>query len=495
VFPLLIVLVVAASADAKTLYVNATTGNDAVSYAANSQSAPWRTLGRAAWGSTSRDNPNANEAARAADIVLVAAGTYSGPGSNDNRTTGPTFNPINSGTSGNPIVFEAQGTVNLTLSSGAGPVIGALNRNYITWRGFTIDETSAPPRPDMGSVIVFASQYITIENNIINGNPNSTWDDNHTGIRIEGSPFATIRNNRISNIYNTGVNSNQENGACIQTYFNDSGLLIENNEIFNCGSGINLKAIQPDLTAPITVRYNLIYGTEVGIHYHIVWATPSNVARIYQNIIRDGQPARYSGGVTTGIKLRAFDADQGPIHGKFVNNVIENVEIGIFLLGNQTGNNSNVFYNNIVTNVNYAIYDASTTTANVGAAQNDFEHNSYYAFSTFLSRENSGSSTSFASWQSTLGQDAASPAGSSAVDPMFVNAAANDFRLQPGSPMRTGGRDFLDLNRNGSTTDTIPRGAYITGNEVIGRGGSGTEPAPPAGPTTPASPTNLRIVS
>jgi hypothetical protein len=483
----LIVLIAATSAEAKTLYVDRANGNDSVSYAANGPSAPWATLGRAAWGSTNRNAPNPNEAARAGDTVLVAAGTYSGPGTMDNDN-GPTFNPANSGTNGNPIVFAAQGTVNLTLSSGAGPVIGALARNYITWRGFTINESSAPPVPDMGPVILDNATGIVIEDCDIIGNPNSTWDDNHTGIRLEGAPFATIRNNRISNIYNTGVGSNQENGACIQTYFNTSGLLIEHNEIFNCGSGINLKAIQPDITAPITVRYNLIYGTETGIHYHIIEATPANPTRIYQNIIRDGVSARYGGGTVSGIKFRAFDASFGPIHGKIVNNTIENVEIGFFFNGDQSGGNSNVLWNNIVTNTTYAIAGFANDNSNFNAAQNDLEHNLYYQFATFA--DTGLGVYTFTTWQSTFGQDASSPASTSTVNPMFVNQAANDFRLQSGSPARTGGIDFLDLNRNGSTTDSVPRGAYVTGNEAIGRtsGGGGTDP------TAPAPPSNLRIV-
>ena len=44
-------------------------------------------------------------------------------------------------------------------------------------------------------------------------------------------------------------------------------------------------------------------------------------------------------------------------------------------------------------------------------------------------------------------------------------------------------------NGNGSTSDTIPAGAYVTGNEVIGRTSGG-----PAPPSMPGAPANLRII-
>ena len=481
----LIILAAAVSADAKTLYVDRANGNDAVSYAANGPSAPWATLGRAAWGSTNRNAPNPNEAARAGDTVMVAAGTYSSPGSNGRFD--PAFNPANSGTSSNPIVFQAQGTVNLTLSSGVGPVIGAEQRNYITWRGFTINEATAPPTPDTGVVTVHSSTGTTIEGCTIIGNPSRQWDDNHTGIRTEHAPFTTIRNNRISDIYNTGVLSNQENGACIQSYFNGSGLLIENNEVSNCGAGIALKAIQPNMTAPATVRYNLIHHTESGIVYHIVLATASSPTRIYQNIIRDGQMARYGGGTPVGIKIRHFTgADQGPLHGKFVNNTIDNVQVGLLFLNEPMGNNGNMFWNNVITNTSTAIMNEGSA-SNVNAAQMDFEHNLYFGFGTFAL--SSGANYNFTNWRTAFSQDSASPASATA-DPMYVNRQGGDFRLQASSPARSGGVDYLDLNRNGSTGDTVPRGAYVTGNEVIGLTSGGG-----SNPSAPSAPSNLRIIT
>ena len=53
------------------------------------------------------------------------------------------------------------------------------------------------------------------------------------------------------------------------------------------------------------------------------------------------------------------------------------------------------------------------------------------------------------------------------------------------SPAINAGRDILDLDGDGSTTDTITLGAYITGDEIIGLGGSGgVEPEDPPGDVT-----------
>ncbi|MFN0063648.1 MAG: hypothetical protein ACKVPX_14165, partial [Myxococcaceae bacterium] len=115
-------VVTASAAQAKTLYVNGATGNDAVTYAANDEANPWRSIGRASWGSTNREARDGTQAARAGDVVLIAAGVYSVVGTNTRSEI--SYYTENHGAPGSPVVFRAQGTVNLTLSSGTGPLIG-----------------------------------------------------------------------------------------------------------------------------------------------------------------------------------------------------------------------------------------------------------------------------------------------------------------------------------------------------------------------------------
>lgn len=465
-------------ADARVLYVDRSTGSDSTTYANNSATTPWATIGRAAWGSTSRTSPNANEAARPGDTVIVRAGTYNVTGTGERYI--PAYTPANSGTASNPIVFQAEGIVNLT-QSGRGPVIGAYNKNYITWRGFRINEAQAPVEGDTGPVVVWLCTGCVIDGNTVIGDPNMQMPDNHPGIRIEWSSRITVSNNFVSGWYCVVVNYN--NGAAIQVYMSD-GLVIEHNEITDSGSGIFLKGLYhdgPPIWAPqldYTIRYNLVYGVETGIAVHVAPARPEAPIRIYQNVVRDTQ---------TCLRIWPFSSsEREPKNAKIVNNTFARCDgAALYVSGDLIANAGHVFWNNIASNTNQVPMWFDRTGAET-KAKFDSEHNIFWTFGGAFAY-NGGGTYSLATWKSSLRQDTANPASAS-VDPRFVNAAANDFRLQTSSPARTMGVDFLDLNGNGSTTDIVPIGAYVTGNETIGRTSGSSNPS------TPAAPTGLRII-
>ena len=88
-----------------------------------------------------------------------------------------------------------------------------------------------------------------------------------------------------------------------------------------------------------------------------------------------------------------------------------------------------------------------------------------------------GTVYSLSQWRAH-GQDAAPPQAIRA-NPYYVNRIARDYRLCTGagvpvascadaSPAINQGVDLLDLDGDGSTTDRITAGAFITGDERIG---------------------------
>jgi hypothetical protein len=474
-------LFVSGTLEAKELYVNASSGNDSVSYAQNSQSSPWATIGRAAWGSTSRGAPNPGEAARAGDVVHVAAGTYRTVGGGGRYEVA--YNPANSGSQGNPIVFQAEGTVTLAYTSGAGPMFGAYGPDYITWRGFTVNEAEALSLPDTGPVVLVDSVGSVIENCTIIGLGNNGRQDNYTGIRIDSSPGTIARGNRIANFLGYGRNS-----AGIEVYYSGQ-LTFENNEISNTGSGIFLKAPFNNNDWFI-VRYNLIHDVETaGILVHRSPNTPAAPIWIYQNVVRN-----------SGAGIRIFGFDSGATDARntrMSNNTLVDNTVGMHVVYAMVQGAGHRFWNNLISGGPWAIM-IEAPASNFVKANFDSEHNMYSDSRSF--GQVGGSDLSLSSWQSTFGQDSASPPTSN-QNPQFVNASSYDYRLQSGSPARTGGIDFLDLNKNGNAGDSIPVGAYITGSEIIGPGGTGGGGTPGTGGgsgggggSPPAAPTSLRIV-
>lgn len=472
-------------AEAKTLYVN-NSGNPACSdnttYAANSGSSPWCTIGRAAWGSANRGTPNAAEAARAGDTVRVQAGTYSGVGTNHRYS--PLYNSINSGTAGNPITYEAVGTVNLTLSSGSGPVIGASSpalgfeqslgagyRNYIVWRGFSVNELTAAPRVDSGMAVLAGGEGNVLDGNTFIGDPASPILNNHAGIWLQGDTVAVnafvVKNNVIRNILNGGAY--QHNGACIM-FYGVVGATIENNEIENCGSGVFVKGYD---NRDNTIRRNIItraghaikLGTAVGTH------------SVYQNIIDNnlGTGISVNALVDTAIEGTVYIVNNTLVGGAYVN-LVDQVP---------SPNTASVYVrNNITYNGRYKVEAAYGQTP----SRYFFDGNVYNGGGSWY-LYNNVEFTTLSAWQSGLGgcPGTLNDCASITSDPLFVDYAGGNYRLQAGSLARTIGTDILDHDGDGNTSEMIPAGAYITGNEIIGRTSATTTP-PPSGSTveTPA---------
>lgn len=454
------------AAGAKTLYVDPQTGNDATPYAENSQAMPWRTITRASAGSADRNAPNAGQAARAGDVVAIAGGTYTTVG---NMTGGGggrqdvAYNPINSGTADAPIRFECRGTCVLTYSSGAGPMIGATERNYIEWSGFTISETTAPTRSDTGPVTFFRVTGGAIENSVLTGNPN--WPervgDNYNGVRLEDALGVRIVNNLIRDYGGGGPNPDR-NHSGITTY-RSYPITILNNEIVNCGAGIYLKGTSPaSVVRAGRVAFNVFRENRLGLMVLQQPMTAENPLLIHQNLFIANREA--------GLWVNMFD--NGAYDAKwvrFINNTLVNNVAAMASYNNAVfPRGANILHqNNLVAGTGNAIrQDTSDARANNLADVQRFDRNVYQS-----QRFEMGGDVRNLGFMRGLGHDA----NSVVAQPGFVSAT--DYHLTPTSPARTVGRAVHGIG--GADGTTIPAGAYITGDEVIGRTSAGAPPPSP----------------
>lgn len=431
----LIGLLLAVPAAAKPLYVNGATGNDATPYAQNDAAHPWRTIGRAAWGSANRATPVPAEAAQPGDVVTIAAGTYATAGQNGRFAVA--YNPANSGTAGAPIVFRAEGRVVLQLSSGRGPVIGSDGRNYITWDGFTIDEAQAPPAQDTGSVTVFGARGVVLRGLDITG-VIAPWDDNHNGIRLEQATGAIVTQSRIRGI---GSQSGYgQNDAAVMLY-DSNDTVIEHNDLIDSGLGVFVKGQHDGQTQRRTViRWNRITGMR---SQGLTIGPAARDGRTYQNLI--------SGCAATAPAIRVFDFGTGegrePVNELIAQNTITGCG-GLYIQG---VGQSVVVRGNVLDARGTALHPVMAIPASVAGMT--FDANVYLGtWAAQVDADGSGRRLTLAEWRAT--------------DPAAAGAMPGDVL------------DTLDLDGDGATTDRIPAGAVVTGQEVIGRG-EVIDPPPP----------------
>ena len=466
-YVLILVLVVASSAQGKNLYVTPSTGSDATTYANNDADNPWATLLRAEGElrTVTRNSASvAAQAAQAGDVVYVTEDVnYTGT-SYDQGSFGapPFYDPVNSGSSwSNPITFEAVGNVELSgNTSGSAAMLGSFTGTYIIWRGFTIDQANIGYRSGNGINSVWVDN-IWFDRCVIIGEDLSGEDNNHSGILWHGERTGTYctdalvglkaTNNKISGVTGLGTSSAGMTIYCVHD------ITIEHNELYENVTGLNFKSSYTDSAYTSYVRYNLIHDNEEsGVRFQ-AWSD----FEVYQNVIRDN---------THGITLHASEQGVGndkPNDIYIANNTFDNHVWGIYLKGVCADFNSNYYRNNINTNTTYALYSEDCTSANIQPADIDFDYNVYDDYGSFSAL--SGGGLTFSGWQSAYSQD--SNSGDN-IDPLFTNEAGNEFTLQAGSPCREGqaneGVDILDLDGDSSTVDAITIGAYITGNEEIG---------------------------
>ncbi len=433
---------------ANELFVDGSIGNDSTSYADNSASTPWATIGRAAWGSTNRNSPNPGEAAQPGDTVTVMAGTYVATQMPNSRQI-PSWNPANSGTPGYPIVFRAVGEVILqsVLGGANGPVIGAFQRNYIIWDGFFVDEPNIETRADTGPVVIWASDNVIIQNLEIRGKT-AQWEDNHNAIRLEWATNSVVRGNKIYGIRRIGgVN---RNAAAIMAY-DSNNIMIESNEIFDSYDAMYIK----NQNNNFVIRHNLVYDIEgPGLRLSQIGCSATAGALIYRNVFRNN---------AVGVSFSPIESDghnepycTAPYVNniRLVNNTIVDNTLGITIKGSNLNLNGDVLIeNNIVTGSGTGLNSEASSIGPAFTIQN----NLYFGNDEYGRLGSSG--IGLTGMQSAFGIDS----GSFEANPLFAEEAGDDFRLRAGSPAINAGIDVMDLNRNNIIAEPINFGADMDG--------------------------------
>lgn len=460
-------LVCADPARAATLYVNNSGSpacSDATAKASNSAGSPWCTIGRASWGNASRGSMSAGEAAAAGDTVVITTGTYSY--SATQCTTSGTASPttcrftlvyvtVNQGTAGNPITFTTSGgTVTLQAPSWFGPVIGCDDRDYIVWSGaFHLDEASIAIHADTGPVTMNAATGCGVVGVTLDGDGDPGYVDNHAGIYWNTCVSCYANNNTLYQFRHPSAN---HNGSCFMLY-DSQNTVIEHNYCYDSDGGLYVKG-QAGVTAQsgTIARFNLFRN----ILAEGLTTLASLDGRFYQNVFNGV-------GFCVNFIYNGPESKNHPIGDWFYNNTCYNAtSAGVTAAGSETNFAENVrLWNNIIHTAPWMV-NRDAAWPNLSANVISFQHNAYYGFTNFGS---TGSSFPFATWTgATYDQDDVAPVSLSTSDPLFVNAAGGDFKLQGGSPVVALGVDSLDLDGDSSTTDNIPAGAYVTGAECIG---------------------------
>ncbi len=450
VMTLILLLFSSLSVNAATYYV-ATNGSDSNP---GTEVLPWMTLTKAA------------NTVVAGDTVIVKAGKYIDP--NGAWDTG-TFNPANSGTASNPIIFKSQPQQAAILASkvkGVGPAISTSGRSYIIIDGFKAE----------GLIGIYNSDHVTVQNcEVIYGSILSTDTSLNWGIAIySGSSYNIIRNNYVYNMLNSG--NNLANTAGIMVHASSSGgsnyNIIENN-LVDAGGGIVWSA----------------YGQKGGNIANNIWR---------KNIAKNATTGFLGKGATDNTLFCDYN--------EYYNNIIYDTKNAFelehnsrwFKIYNNTAYNCTQFlrstyypieynnigeqvWNNIIANCTSGYYwpNSDTSTSNTPLAEvmallstanyNNFSNTPNIATWSW----GNSSYKTIADWKTATGFDN----NSFSVDPLFTDTTLKNFHLQGGSLLKGKGKNGEDI------------GAYATGNEQIGPdwqltdggGGGGGTPPPSSG--------------
>lgn len=394
----------------------------------------------------------------AGDKVYFRGGTYNVPAKNFGDTYRGYYEPKNSGTSANPIVFQAYpGEIPVFNGTAGGSgdtpeyatIFGVYLQSYIVFDGFTFQAnngskmarvmvgyndcgTSAPP---------YNRSNITVQNSIFKGGPAISQTDNREGLRVECVSNMVVKRNLFDG-YREGANNH--NTSAFKNY-HINAMVMENNEFKNNTAAIYLKQHCVDCK----IGYNYVHDNYLGIYATNNSGTiiDSKNLKIYHNVFAQNSYISV-----------ALEIDHGTVayfdDGEVYNNT--------FYQSSTTGDNYGLFYsqgrrvkifNNIFYGFNRKVrFNDSAYLTLQESNYNQFGNLGSFYISWSVYGAGSATYTSLASWRSAGVQigGSAPDASSLASSPGFVNSSGSysslsDFVLLPGAPSKGTGKGGIDM--------------------------------------------------
>lgn len=380
----------------------------------------------------------------AGNIVEVASGTYT----DSLATFDQAFEPVNSGTSVNQIIFYSgvkHGATLSQLNSGL-HAVSMKNISYITWDGFSI----------VGGLWMFTGTGNVVKNNDCNGGSIPGGDPSlGTCIRCEDQQSGLVRNNNVYNLPNNGNTSH--NSAGIMVIGNNNNTIVEYNSVDMTGSSFGGPyGTKGGNASPSnnTWRYNFGNGGAIASLVLLGKATGQHLATVHNNVFINGND---------GIQMDKISQDH-----TIYNNTVYSANKGIVGIngccqGVDTFNNifaeSGTQHIHWISN-DHAVAACTSTGDKPWSTWLDYmDYNNYSGSPTRFASAyppNNPSYATMAAFTSAQGFDTNS---TDSTAPGFINAGGTDPEDYKRSSYPTDGR--------GGIYESV-MGAYVTGNETIG---------------------------
>lgn len=409
----------------------------------------------------------------------------------------PAFNPRNSGTSSNRIVYVtrypavalqnvetnpnrtefrhdgvAPSIVNGVGAGNGCAMIGSYGANYITFDGFYIDMAQAYLAEDSGVIRAENSIGIHFRNFVIKG-ATVTVASNPIIYRPQNARDTVLSNFRAYDFINIPTGSNTPQQALFSDQYGDQNVLIENFEIRNTQRGIFFKGTAGSASGTPVFNYGAIrYGivSQVSSCVQINDNDPTNLTTVEYILCHD---------LTYGTGLY-LSSETSPARNILMHhNTVARVDSSN---GNTVGGissrsrgiASNVTIRDNIIDIDSGRYGHGVDFSEIATLPTSLDFNAYYKNGTALSWAYNGTQhNSIAAWRAATSLEANSLVLTSSP---FIDRAAGNFRVRADHPVKTGSSTGGEM---GAFAGTRPPGVDTSG-------------ALP-GPTVPTAPRNLRI--